>query len=347
MRAGPIPHWVCGCGARNSFEFENCPKCDSKNDRKTRMNEDSKAVELYRRYRPTKFSEVVGQKEAVQTLMDMGKRGVIPHSVLFTGPSGCGKTTLARILRTKLKCSDYDFTEVNAADFRGIDSIRDIREHMGAAPMSGECRVWLIDEIHQQTGAAQDSFLKMLEDTPSHVYFLLATTDPHKLKKTIITRCTEIRCKPISETDLIGLVKRVSEAEGKTLEEKVMKRIVQVSEGSARKCLVVLHAVIGLATLEEQMKAIESCDIEGQAFELARILMNEKARWGDVKEILNLLQEEDAEGLRRMILGYCKSVLLKSGNARAAMIIEEFREPLFTIGMPGLVASCFNITNPA
>src|SRR3990167_7675833 len=175
MRAGPIPHWVCGCGARNSFEFENCPKCDSKNDRKTRMNEDSKAVELYRRYRPTNFSEV------------------------------------------------------NAADFRGIDSIRDIREHMGAAPMSGECRVWLIDEIHQQTGAAQDSFLKMLEDTPSHVYFLLATTDPHKLKKTIITRCTEIRCKPISETDLIGLVKRVSEAEGKTLEEKVMKKIGRAS----------------------------------------------------------------------------------------------------------------------
>src|SRR5690606_3369465 len=110
--------------------------------------------------------------------------GDIPHAMLFTGPSGCGKTTLARILRVKLRCSDNDFQEINAADFRGIDSIRSMRQQVGAAPLGGDSRIWLIDEAHSMTADAQNAFLKLLEDTPRHVYFFLATTDPQKLKKT-------------------------------------------------------------------------------------------------------------------------------------------------------------------
>jgi DNA polymerase III gamma/tau subunit len=104
------------------------------------------AVELYRKYRPTKFSEVVGQSDAVKTLVDMGKRKALPHFILFTGPSGCGKTTIARILRQKLKCSDSDFSEVNAANDRGIDMVRDIEKKMNYAPIGGKCRLWLCDE---------------------------------------------------------------------------------------------------------------------------------------------------------------------------------------------------------
>jgi hypothetical protein len=106
--------------------------------------------------------------------------------------------------------------------------------------------------------------------------------------------------------------------------------------------MVILHAVIGLANHEEVMAAIESTDVKGQAINIARMLISPSTTWqGIAKEIGGL--EEDAEALRRMILGYCKTVLLRSGSPRAAMIIEEFRDPLFNVGMPGFVASCWAI----
>ena len=142
--------------------------------------DDSEATELYRKYRPTSFKQVVGQEEAIRTLTELGKRKAIPHAILFTGPSGVGKTTLARILQRKLKCVGNDFVEMNAANDRGVGIIRSIQNKVGLAPMLGSCRIWLMDEAHQLTSDAQSAFLKLLEDTPSHVYFMLATTDPQK-----------------------------------------------------------------------------------------------------------------------------------------------------------------------
>jgi DNA polymerase III gamma/tau subunit len=103
-------------------------------------------MELYKKYRPSKFSEVRGQNDVIRPLIDFGKRKSIPHFLLFTGPSGCGKTTIARILKGKLNCGDMDFYELNVADFRGVDMVRDIRNKMSLAPMSGDVRVWLVDE---------------------------------------------------------------------------------------------------------------------------------------------------------------------------------------------------------
>ena len=150
-------------------------------------------MELYKKYRPKNFKRIVGQPTITEQLTSMTRSNQFPHSSLFSGPSGCGKTTLARIMRNKLDCGDQDFQEVNCADFRGIDMVRDIRNRMNLAPIGGECRVWLIDEAHQLSSQAQNAFLKILEDTPSHVYFMLATTDPQKLIPTIRTRCAEFK----------------------------------------------------------------------------------------------------------------------------------------------------------
>jgi len=139
-------------------------------------------------------------------LAQMVKRNKVPHTLLFSGPPGCGKTTLARILRKKLNCGKYDFSEVNCADFRGIDMVRDIRSHLQQAPISGDCRVWLIDEAHKLSNDAQNAFLKMLEDTPNHVYFFLATTNPQKLLKTIRTRCTEVVVKSLGDKNMEELI---------------------------------------------------------------------------------------------------------------------------------------------
>jgi len=202
--------------------------------------------ELYKKYRPKDFEGVVGQTDALKSLQQMAKNKKIPHALLFTGPSGCGKTTLARIVRRELGCGKHDFSEVNCADFRGIDMVRDIRSRMMQAPISGSCRVWLIDEAHRLTGDAMDAFLKILEDTPDHVYFMLATTNPQKLLKTVRTRCTEISVKSLSNKDIVKLVTDVAKKEGKTLPKEVAKKIADKCEGSARQALVLLHQIIDL-----------------------------------------------------------------------------------------------------
>lgn len=296
--------------------------------------------ELYKRYRPQNFQDVVGQKDAVRMLVEMGKKGSIPHTLLFTGESGCGKTTLARILRDKLKCGDKDFQELNAADDRGIDMVREIRQRSGLAPIQGPCRIWLIDEAHQMTPQAQESFLKLLEDTPKHVYFFLATTDPGKLKKTIITRCTEIKVRPLKPAECMALLKKISDAEQKQIEQDVAEKIVEMAEGSARKALVLLHQVIDLATEDDKLEALQKADAKRAGIDLARLLMNPRSTWKEVATVLKGLDEEP-ETIRRIILGYFQAVSLNKPNpVQEIEMMGNFLEPYFNTGKSGLVHDC-------
>jgi len=304
--------------------------------------------ELYRKHRPASFKQVIGQDEVIRQLADWGRRQAIPHFLLLTGPSGVGKTTVARILRSKLGCGDADYTEVNAADARGIDMVRSIRSNLMLAPISGKCRFWTIDECHRLTGEAQDSFLKMLEDTPGHVWFVLSTTNPQKLLKTIVTRASELKFRLLSSKDVEQVVSMVLEAEGsKLLSRDVMDRLVDVAEGSARKALVLLHAIIGLSEEDEQLDAIAKGDYKSQAIELARLLIKPGASWSEVAKVLKSVDEE-YESLRRMVLGYCRSVLLGGGkmSRRAAAVIDRFQDALYESGAAGLALACYDIIHP-
>jgi DNA polymerase-3 subunit gamma/tau len=298
---------------------------------------------LYLKYRPQTFKEVVGQKEVLKSLVTMGKTKTIPHFLLFTGASGCGKTTIARILKKMLKCGDSDFVEVNASSERGIDMARDLNRQAAMSPISGDCRVWLVDECQAMTGDAQNAMLKILEDIPPKTYFLFATTDPHKLKKTIRTRATELALKPISEKDLVGLIETVAEKEDKEVSDDLAILIAQKSESSARKALVLLHTVINM-TDEEAVEHLNSRDMEGEAIAICRALGKKSTTWKQMAEILKSVKEEP-EGLRWLIMSYATTTLLNTGNARAAAIIEEFRENWFDSKRSGLVISCYNIIN--
>lgn len=310
------------------------------------MSKDDDAEELYRRYRPKLFKHVRGQQEAIQVLKDWCEKKKVPHFLLFTGASGCGKTTLARILKEKLECCDDNFMEVNCADTNGVEVIRQIRGRMGLSPLGGEkARIWLMDECHALTTQAQNAFLKMLEDTPSHVYFFLATTDPQKLTKTVITRASEVKVKLLTPKHMQELILHVVASEGKTITEEVVDKIVEHAEGSARKGLVILHQVLGLESEEDQLRAIASNDTKTQAIEIARALINPRTTWPEMCKILKGSEIDDVESVRYLVLAYCTNVLLGSGKlcGRAAQVIQSFRDNWYDSKKAGLVISCWEV----
>lgn len=305
----------------------------------------TEAIELYRKHRPTNLKEVVGQKAAITAIGTMAKGKGIPRVLLFTGPSGCGKTTLARILKEKLKCGDIDYQEINAAGqgARGIEAVSDILKKMGMRPAKGECRLYVIDECHQLTPQAQEAFLKGLEDVPSHVRFILCTTDPKKLKKTIITRCTEVKLSAVSEKDLSKLVDSVCKKEGIELEDGVIRSLCAASDGSPRKALVLLHQISGIKETADQLEILEGGGTaEAQAIDIVRAIVAGKG-WNTVAPLIKAC-DEDPESMRRLVLGYSQSILLKGGRnmEKVAVIMEEFREPFYDIGKPGFTLSAYN-----
>lgn len=301
-------------------------------------------MELYKEHRPKTFKQMVGQEAQVKSLLSMVKEQRVPHTMLFIGPSGCGKTTAARILRHKLNCGDQDFAEVNAANANGIDMVRDIQNRVGLKPISGDCRVWLIDECHQLSTQAQNAFLKLLEDTPRHVYFFLATTDPQKLLNTVKTRCTTIEFKSVPKVELEKLVTRTAAKVDVVLEEEVLDKLVECSDGSARRALVLLDAIRSMGSAEDQLQAITHGDGKEEAIRLCQVLLNPKGTWKECAVVLKDIEGEP-ETLRWMVLGYMKSVLLKGGPLakRAFNVIDIFRDNFYDSKHAGLVAACYEV----
>lgn len=301
--------------------------------------------ELYLKHRPKKYDDVIGQQTACSTLKRFDKKGY-PHAILLTGPSGCGKTTIARIIKNKLKCGDYDYKEVNTADFRGIDSIRSIRQKAALAPITGKTRMWLIDECHKLSNDAQNALLKLLEDAPKQTYFVLATTHPNKLINTIKTRCTELAIKSLTDKQVYKLLQNIAGKENFKLNKKVAKKIIKNSEGSARKALVLLNSILSLINTNDMLKTIAESTKEEEGIKLARALHNPGVKWNEVAGILKQLKDtEEAESVRRLVLSYATSVLLSNGKLtpRAFLIIDSFRDAFYDSGKAGLAAACYEI----
>lgn len=301
--------------------------------------------ELYKKYRPKSLDKMIGQNNSVKVLKSFLKGNTLPHTLLFSGPSGCGKTTLARILRKELKCGKHDFTELDCADFRGIEMVRNIRSHIQQAPISGKCRIWLIDEAGRMTTDAQNAFLKMLEDTPNHVYFMLATTDPQKLLKTIRTRCTEIIVRSLNSKSILKLLCHICGREKVKLPGEVIDKIIECSDGSARKALVLLNQVIELDDEDGMIEAIKATTAEVQAITIAKALFNPRTKWIDMAKILKETLNEEPEQIRWMVLGYARTILLSGGklSGRAYLVIDTFCDNFYDSKHAGLAAACYEI----
>ena len=301
-------------------------------------------MSLYLKYRPKTLEEIQGNAEVSGALEGMlGDLRVCPHAFLLSGPTGCGKTTIGRIIATRLECKGSDFREIDSADFRGIDTVREIRKQSQFKSLEGPCRVWLIDECHKMTNDAQNALLKILEDTPKHIYFILCTTDPHKLLKTIQGRCSHFVVKPLNDNQMFRLLRKVVKAEGQELPKVVYDQISQDSFGHPRNALQILDQVLRVEPEQRLTVAKQSAEEQSESIELCRSLINGDG-WKKVSGILNGLKEQDPEGIRRHVMGYAQAVLLKAESDKAALVIEEFLEPLYNSGFAGLVYACYSIT---
>lgn len=299
-------------------------------------------MELYKKYRPTKFNQIKGQKEVKEILRSKLRENDLPQNVLLCGPTGTGKTTLAYIIRERLGCISHDFIELNAADDRGIDTIRDIKRTMSLSPLGSPCRIWLLDECHHLTTEAQTALLKLLEDIQPKARFFLATTSPEQLLPAVVGRCMKLELKRLTDLEISELISNICTVEEIELDNEVIDKIAQVANGSARAALSELDKVRIYSDKESQLECLSSSSVETFGINLARILMNKKSSWEDVIRVMNGMTETP-EKVRYVVLGYAAAVLGKKRDHRAYQIITAFRDSVITSGKAGLLANCYEI----
>ncbi len=299
------------------------------------------SIVLYRKYRPTNFSEVRGQEEVVAALDGAIKKKAIPHALLFAGPRGTGKTSIARIFAREIGTKDIDTYEIDAASNRGIDDVRALREAVLTLPYESTYKVYIIDEVHMLTKEAFNALLKTLEEPPAHVIFILATTEVDKLLDTILSRCQVYRFKAPTRAILRDTVTEVAKEEGFTLTKDGADLIAVAADGSFRDALGITQKVITAST-----------DTKADADEVARIVgAPRSALLMDIvlgiheknpERALHALSEagqagSDVKLFSRLLLERFRAVMLfrnapKDAEAMLAMFTEDDAETLRAIG---------------
>lgn len=269
---------------------------------------------LYRAYRPQGFTEVRGQEHIVKALEASIKNKKIAHAYLFSGGRGTGKTSVARILARQLGVSDKDLYEMDAASNRGIDDIRELREGVYAMPFESPYKFYIIDEAHMLTKEAWNALLKTLEEPPTHVIFVLATTDRDKVPDTILSRCEVYSFKQPTREILAQIVSDVAKKEGYTLERAAAELVALLAEGSFRDALSILQKVLTVS----KDKKVDVAEVElvtgAPRSELVREILSAIAKKDSnaaLKNIRKAMDENiDARMLARLIVHRMRVVLL-------------------------------------
>lgn len=259
---------------------------------------------LYRKYRPTNFSSIVGQDVIVDILKNSIINNKVSHAYLFTGPRGTGKTSTAKILAHAVNClnftndicgecsicksldlNDNDIVEIDAASNNGVDEIRSLRDNVNLMPAFCKYKIYIIDEVHMLSTGAFNALLKTLEEPPSHVIFILATTEPNKIPLTILSRCQRFDFNKINMNDLVSRLKYIVNEEGRVVSDNILEQIAKISDGGLRDAINLLDQVLSLPDENINIDEVEklSGKISTQSvYELFSYIIN-----NDLVSILN------------------------------------------------------------
>ncbi len=293
---------------------------------------------LYHVYRPQKFSEIVGQEHIVKTLSNQIKKNTVAHAYLFSGPRGTGKTTTARILAKAMNCQNkkpetfepcnecsaciditagkaIDVIEIDAASHTGVDHVREhIIENAQFRPTFLTYKIFIIDEVHMLSTSAFNALLKTLEEPPSHIIFILATTDVEKIPETIISRCQRFTFQKMEDTSAHEYLKKIAQEEGRKIDEAVLDVILSKSEGGMRDAISLLDQVLGI---EEKNITLENTALllpQVRSEDIQKLLVVTEKE--SLSEILNQLNELTAKGTHLLpftdeFIGALRDILLK------------------------------------
>lgn len=279
-------------------------------------------MELDKKYRPKTLKEVIGQQSTVSSINMLFSTPPIPHAYIFTGPSGIGKTTIARILATMVDAADI--IEVDGASYTGIDDMREIAENLRYKSFMGNgIKFLILDESHMLSKNAWNSWLKIVEEPPEHVYFAFCTTEQNKVPKTIRTRCHTYQLSPLSDDDIEELIAKVCHYEKIAVKNEIVNLIIKESEGSARQALVYLSQMYNLS-FEEAKKLTLSAVGDINAIKLCRLLIN-GADQNAILSVLKDLKGINPYSLKIEIVNYFTGCVLNSRTP------EELRKFLFML----------------
>lgn len=267
---------------------------------------------LYRKYRPQKFKEIVGQDHIIKPLLDSIESKRIAHAYLFSGSRGTGKTSTARILAQALKTAQDDIYEIDAASNRGIDDIRHLREHVSVLPFTSTFKVYIIDEVHMLSKDAWNALLKTLEEPPAHVIFILATTEIEKVPDTIISRCQTFVFHRPSREVLRKEIMRISKEEGYELDHGAGELIALLGDGSFRDALGILEKV--LSSTSNSKKKISREEVENMTGAPRAELVNDF--------ISNYISKNVDEALK--VIGKAEKASI-SMNTFLTLVLEKMR----------------------
>ncbi|MDR2676596.1 MAG: DNA polymerase III subunit gamma/tau [Endomicrobium sp.] len=319
---------------------------------------------LARKFRPQKFSDIIGEEHIVRTLKNAVLKKRVAHAYIFSGPRGCGKTSMARILAKALNCKNecksepcgicdncieiskgtsIDVLEIDGASNNGIDEIKALRENVKFSSANSKYKIYIIDEAHQITSQAFNALLKTLEEPPSHVIFIMATTEQHKIPDTILSRCQKYRFKFISNSEIICAIKSISEKENFEIDNEALNIIAVASGGSMRDALSLLdQAISSSSNAENKITGIHLKKLLGLIPKDIIVSVTNSIAKNDIHAILKIVKEITEQGydilqFARDLRDYLRKIMIYSINPEIAEIFSddvelfEYQKTLFTI----------------